>query len=233
MSHISGTARTARAGGGMIFGSAMMMVVGVFQVLMGIVALADRAFFFRPRASYTYRFNVHSWGIVHVIVGGVLLLAAISLLTGSRFARGIAVSVAAISAIANFFFIPYYPIWSVLIIAVDVFVIWQLANTPSQERMGTGSRMMDAGAVAGGDRWAMTNRAGYNAPDAPQRDMSSGQMRGDMSGQVRGDMSGQQMRGDMSNQMRGDSGQMHGDGQREQQPSSGRQTGGGGGGGGS
>jgi hypothetical protein len=203
----------------MIFASAMLMVAGVFQVLMGIVALENRAFFLPVRASYTYRFSVHSWGIVHVIVGGVVLLTAIGLLSGSRWARGIAVAVTALAAIANFFFIPYYPIWTLLIIAVDVFVIWTLANTPSQERMGTGSRMMDAGALASGDRWTTTNQAGYDmsseqqsmrrAPDMQSRDMSN-QSRGDMANQARGDMASHP----------------RGDGQREQQqPMSGRQPG--------
>lgn len=210
MSHISGTARTARAGGGMIFASAMLMVAGVFQVLMGIVALADPSFFRGASTAYTYRYSIHSWGVVHVVVGGVVLLTAMSLLTGSRWSRGVAVAVAALAAIENFFFIPYYPIWTLLIIAIDVFIIWTLANTPSQERMGTGSRMMDAGAMAGGDRWAMTNRAGYNASD------QDGQRANDMSGQMRGNASG--MRTDMP-------GEMHGDGQREQQPSTGRQPG--------
>ncbi len=221
MSHISGTARTARAGGGMIFASAMLMVAGVFQVLMGVVALADPNFFRGASTAYTYRYSIHSWGIVHVVAGGVMLLTAISLLSGSRWSRGVAVAVAALAAIENFFFIPYYPIWTLLIIAINVFIIWTLANTPAQERMGTGPRMMDAGALAGGDRWAMTNRAGYNTEQAGQR-------ASDMSGQARGDMSNQMpMRGaDVSGEMRGDAGgAMRGDGQREQQPSTGRQPG--------
>jgi hypothetical protein len=182
MSHISGTNRTARVDGGMIFATATMMVAGVFQVLMGIVAVLNDGFFFAVRSGYTYRFGVYRWGIVHLAVGAVLLVTAMALLTGSRWARAIGIAVASLAAIENFFFIPYYPIWTLLLIALDVFVIWALATAPVGERMGGTPRMMEAGAPAG-DRWMSTNQQqpGYNTSDQGSRRAS------DMSGPPRGD----------------------------------------------
>ena len=67
-----------------------------------------------------------TWGWIHVIVGVVAVLAGIGLFTGAVWARAVAVLVAAISILVNFAWLPYYPVWSILIIAFDVFVIWAL-----------------------------------------------------------------------------------------------------------
>ena len=68
------------------------------------------------------------WGWIHLILGIVVALAGFYVLSGRLWARIIGITMALFSAIANFFFIPYYPVWSVLIIALDVFVIWALAT---------------------------------------------------------------------------------------------------------
>jgi hypothetical protein len=182
MSHMRGTNRAVRADGGMIFATATMMVAGVFQVLMGIVALVNDEFFFAVRSGYTFRFGVYRWGIVHLAVGAVLLLTALTLLTGSRWARAIGIAVAALAAIENFFFIPYYPIWTLLLIALDIFVIWALATAPTAELAHGGPRMMEAGGQS--DRWMSTNQQqpGYNASEP-----GGGRRASDQSAQARGD----------------------------------------------
>jgi hypothetical protein len=63
---------------------------------------------------------------VHIILGAVVLLSGIGLLSGNVLARSVAVVVAGLSLIANFFFIPAYPLWSLTVITIDVLVIWAL-----------------------------------------------------------------------------------------------------------
>jgi hypothetical protein len=70
---------------------------------------------------------VTSWGWIHLIGGVVVALAGFFVFSGALWARSIGIVLAGLSAIANFLFIPYYPFWSLLMIALDVFVIWALA----------------------------------------------------------------------------------------------------------
>jgi hypothetical protein len=127
MSQHSGTRRREWSAGGLIFGATMMVVLGIWQVLVGIAAIAQDAFFVTP-ADYAYDFDVAAWGWIHLILGAVVALVGLALFTGALWARVIGIFFAALSAIAHFFFIPYYPLWSIVVIALAVFVIWALAT---------------------------------------------------------------------------------------------------------
>lgn len=116
------------ASGGVIFAATMMIIIGVFQALEGLAAIIDDEFYV-VLPNYTFDLDVSAWGWVHLILGIVIALAGFYLFTGSSVAGGVAIGLAALSAIANFFFIPYYPFWSLLIIAIDVFVIWAIARS--------------------------------------------------------------------------------------------------------
>ena len=72
------------------------------------------------------KFDVTAWGWIHLIAGIVVLLAGFALFSGAVWARTVGVILALVSAIANFAWLPYYPVWSILIIAVDIAVIWAL-----------------------------------------------------------------------------------------------------------
>jgi len=74
----------------------------------------------------TFSFDLTSWGWVHLIVGVLVAVAGVFVLRGAVWARTVGVAVAAVSALLNFMWLPYYPVWSILIIAVDVLVIWAL-----------------------------------------------------------------------------------------------------------
>jgi hypothetical protein len=100
----------------------------VFQLLQGLVALNDDEVFV-VRATYAYDLDVTAWGWGHVIIGAIVVLTGFFLLTGSATAGGVAIGLAGMSAIANFAFIPYYPFWAMLIIALDVFVILAIARS--------------------------------------------------------------------------------------------------------
>jgi len=152
----------------MIFAAVTLLVSGVFQILMGIVALRNRAFF-ATVGNYTYAVNVHRWGWADIIGGAIVALVGLGLFTGATWARGLGIVIAAASAIGNFFFIPYYPIWTLLVIALDIFVIWSLAHASTEGRHASERQAMEAsapsyGATGGDQRWAATNMAGGYAP---------------------------------------------------------------------
>jgi hypothetical protein len=127
MSQHSAARRREWSAGGVVFAGTMMVVLGIWQVLMGIAAIAQGAFFVTP-ADYAYEIDIAGWGWIHLIVGAVVVLAGLGVFTGSTLARAIGILLAAISAISHFFFIPYYPLWSIVVVALAVFVIWALAT---------------------------------------------------------------------------------------------------------
>jgi hypothetical protein len=112
--------------GFILFAAIMMIMVGVFQALQGLVAIFENEFYVATR-NYLFQLDATSWGWIHLLLGLVVAFAGYGLLSGRTWARAVAITLALLSAIANFLFIPYYPFWSLLIIALDVFVIWAVA----------------------------------------------------------------------------------------------------------
>jgi hypothetical protein len=126
-------ARTALAIGGVVFGAWMMIVAGTWQVLVGIAALI-RDDYFVTAAGYAYEFDLTGWGWVHLIIGAISVLVGFSLFTGTDWARALGVTVAIASMISNFMWLPFQPWWSIIVIALDVFVIWALASVGDRMR---------------------------------------------------------------------------------------------------
>jgi hypothetical protein len=108
-----------------LFAAVLMLMVGVFQALSGLVAIFENDFYLATR-NYLFQFDATTWGWVHLLVGVIVALAGWGLLSGRIWARVVGIILAVLSATANFLFIPYYPFWSLLLIALDVFVIWAL-----------------------------------------------------------------------------------------------------------
>jgi hypothetical protein len=119
--------KQAWARGGTIFAATLLLLIGVFQFFLGIAAIVQNNFFV-VTANYTYEINTTAWGWIHLGIGVLAVITGFFLFTAATWARVVAIAMAAISAIANFFFLPYYPLWSLLIIAVDIFAIWAIAN---------------------------------------------------------------------------------------------------------
>jgi len=71
---------------------------------------------------------MHNRGWTHLILGAVVFAAGVCLLLGMTCARVVGIVLAVISGIANFLFLPYYPLWAIVVIAIDVFIIWALAS---------------------------------------------------------------------------------------------------------
>lgn len=109
------------------FAGFMMIMIGVFQAMNGIAALAKDSFYVLG-SEYAYEIDITGWGWIHLILGILVALAGFYVFTGTLWARLIGIFIAVVSAVSNFMFVPYYPVWSVLIIALNVVVIWALAT---------------------------------------------------------------------------------------------------------
>jgi hypothetical protein len=108
-----------------VFAATMMVIGGVFQAMQGLIALFNDTFYVVGQ-EWTFQFDITGWGWIHLIVGVLVVAAGVFLFRGAVWARSVGVAVAALSAVLNFMWLPHYPIWSILIIAVDVLVIWAL-----------------------------------------------------------------------------------------------------------
>jgi hypothetical protein len=112
--------------GWVVFASVMMFLLGAFQVIQGLVALFDEGFYLVTRGGLVVDVDYNVWGTVHLILGVLLLLSGGGVLTGNLAARTVGVILAGLSALVNLVFIGAYPIWSIVIITVDVLVIYAL-----------------------------------------------------------------------------------------------------------
>ncbi|HEY3007212.1 MAG TPA: hypothetical protein VGJ63_03990 [Micromonosporaceae bacterium] len=119
-------AKQAWAVGGMVLAATLLIMVGIWQVFEGIAAIAKDDVFVRG-VSYAYKFNLTTWGWIHLILGALMVIAGFGLFTVATWARVLGIAFAVLSALAQFAFVPYYPLWSLTILAVDVFIIWSLA----------------------------------------------------------------------------------------------------------
>jgi hypothetical protein len=91
-----------------------------------------------------FQFDVTTWGWIQLILGIVVALAGVGLLAGRTWARVVGITLAVLSAIANFLFIPHHPFWALLVIALDIFVIWALAATAGNSATPAPERRPDS-----------------------------------------------------------------------------------------
>jgi hypothetical protein len=117
--------RSGLAVGMTVFAGTIMIMIGVMHVFQGIVALVNDTFYVAGE-EWVLQLDVTSWGWVHVILGAVVALAGFFVFSGAVWARTIGVIMAVVSGLASFAWLPYYPVWALVVIALDVFVIWAL-----------------------------------------------------------------------------------------------------------
>jgi hypothetical protein len=120
------TGQTQYSGGAVavtVTAGIVMVLAGIFHVIQGLVALVNDDFFVVGQ-EYVFKFDTTTWGWIHLIAGVVVALAGIALFQGAVWARTVAVILAGLSILASFLWMPYYPIWSLVVIAFDLFVIW-------------------------------------------------------------------------------------------------------------
>jgi hypothetical protein len=131
-SHQSSAANYARYdeptawAGWVVFGGAMLIMMGVFQVIQGLVALFDDGFYAVSSNGLVVDVDYNTWGWIHLVIGLVGVLVGIGLLAGNMAARVAGVAIAFLSALVNLAFISAYPVWSLIVIALDVLVIYAI-----------------------------------------------------------------------------------------------------------
>lgn len=105
----------------------LMVLGGLWGVIVGLVSLSrTHVFVSAPPTNYTYYWTYHGWGWVELILGIVLFAAGVCVFLGMAWARYVGAAVAVLSAIAHFMFLPYSPLWSILMIILNAAIIWAL-----------------------------------------------------------------------------------------------------------
>jgi hypothetical protein len=112
--------------GWVVFGGVMLIMLGSFQIIQGLVALFDDGFYLVRSNGLVVDVNYNTWGWIHTIIGVVGVLAGLGLLVGNMVARITGVAVACLSAVVNLAFLSAYPIWSAIMITLDVIVIFAI-----------------------------------------------------------------------------------------------------------
>ncbi len=119
-------ARESWAGGLELFAATMMILIGFFHIIVGLAAVL-RGSYYVVTPNYAFTINLTAWEWVHLILGLLVGLTGLALIAAQSWARAVGLIIVGLSALANFLFLPYQPVWSLLIIAVDVAIIWALA----------------------------------------------------------------------------------------------------------
>ncbi len=123
--HAGETRLGAGAWTGRILAGTLMIISGVLSFLVGLAAIT-RAGFFHATSTYPYHWSVHGWGWTQLILGIVVFAAGVCVFSGMLWARIVGVILAVLSAVGSFLFLPYQPLWSIIVIALDAFMIWAL-----------------------------------------------------------------------------------------------------------
>ncbi|MBF6173834.1 DUF7144 family membrane protein [Nocardia blacklockiae] len=119
--------RQGLAAGTSIGAGILLVTVGVLSLFEGISAVVNDDLFV-VGVDYVYKFDITTWGWIHIVLGVLLVISALGLIAGTAWGRGVAIGLAALSILANFLWLPYYPWWSVLVIALNIVVIWAIAT---------------------------------------------------------------------------------------------------------
>jgi hypothetical protein len=124
----------AAASGWIVFAAVMMIFAGLMALSQGIAAIRNDQLFL-VTGHYAFAFDLTGWGWVHAIVGALAVVAGAALFTGAMWARVTGVVLAGLSLIANFLWLPYYPVWAITLLILDALVIWALcAGAGTAER---------------------------------------------------------------------------------------------------
>ncbi len=107
------------------FAAIMMLMLGVWWIIAGLVAVVDDDFFVVTQ-EWIFKFSTTTWGWIHIVLGVVILLSGFGLFTGNVWARTVGVILALFAGLAAFAWLPYFPVWAIIFIAVSVAIIWSL-----------------------------------------------------------------------------------------------------------
>jgi hypothetical protein len=107
------------------FAGVMLIMIGVMDFIQGLVAVVNDTFYVVGQ-EWVFELDITAWGWIHMILCVVLVASGVGIFTGNVAARTVGVIVAAIAAVVNFAWLPYFPVWSIIVIAICVAVIWAL-----------------------------------------------------------------------------------------------------------
>ena len=110
----------------------LLSVIGVFTLIQAIYALTGHLF--SASDGQPLLLDLTTWGWVHLVIGALQVLVGLAVLQGATWARLVAAVVVGLSAVSQMMFLPTYPVWSVLVIGLDVLVVWALCMHGSEVR---------------------------------------------------------------------------------------------------
>lgn len=113
--------------GWVVFAGIMMIMMGAFQAMTGFVALFNSDYYLVGQNGLVVSVDYTAWGWVHLIVGGLAVIAGLGIIAGQTWARVVGIILAVVAALVNMTFLAAYPVWMTILIAVDVIVIYALA----------------------------------------------------------------------------------------------------------
>ena len=112
--------------GNAAFGGIVLILAGGYHVLTGFVAIFNDAYFQVPSQDLLISVDYTAWGWLHLLLGVIALVVGAGILRGQTWARVAGVVMAGVSAAVNLAFLASFPVWSMLIIALDLVVIYSL-----------------------------------------------------------------------------------------------------------
>ncbi|MFF9869958.1 hypothetical protein ACF1G0_31950 [Streptomyces sp. NPDC013953] len=119
------TAKQEWAAGLAAFAAVMLLLVGILDIFRSVMAIAEDDIFVTT-PNYVFAFDLTSWGWIHLGLGVLAVIVSIGLLRAAMWARVLGVAIAGLVIVANFLSLPYYPVWSIVMIALSAFIIWAL-----------------------------------------------------------------------------------------------------------
>jgi hypothetical protein len=119
--------RTTGWVGMVVFAGTMLLLIGSFQIMEGFLAIVRDEYYLVTRTGLMIPMDYTAWGWTHLVIGLIAVITGIGVLAGQMWARVIGIAIAVLSALANIAFMSAYPIWSAILIAVDVLAIYALA----------------------------------------------------------------------------------------------------------
>ncbi len=122
--------------GWIVFAGFMLIMIGSFHIIEGLVALFRDEVFLVGSKGLVINVDYTAWGWIHIVGGTLAIGAGAGLLAGQMWARILAVVVAFASAVINIAFLPAYPVWSAIVIAIDVLIIWAVTVHGSEVKDG-------------------------------------------------------------------------------------------------
>jgi hypothetical protein len=113
--------------GWVVFAGVVMITLGAFHIIDGLVALFEKGFYSVNSSHLVVHVNYSAWGGAHLALGALFILVGFGVLVGQTWARVVGIALAVISAIINLAFLAAYPVWGVILIALDIVIIYALA----------------------------------------------------------------------------------------------------------